>query len=243
MGWFRREAVDSTAPAKRRRVPWAALLIAAALFAGLAAYMRSLERGVVRDARINDAIGPGGKLRPIAEVAQAIRSMKLVTVEVATKVTSESSSDSWRGAVNAKVEAPVRLLYGTDLSRLKASGVAFSALEGVLLVRIPTPERIATEVCTDSEQVDVTVGWMRFRSRAGEYFLGLARHDLSERAREMTLAPQDAEFVRKTTREQVESLVKKIVGDKTRVIVQFDDSGVVVPAAAPANAAAEEHAP
>src|SRR6185295_5411321 len=102
-------------------------------------------------------------------------------------------------------------LYGTDLSKLTTSGLAFSRVEGSYLVRIPTPERIATELCTDSEQVEVTVGWLRLRSRAGEYFLGLARRDLSERAREMTLSAEDAEFVRKTTREQVESLVKKVV--------------------------------
>src|SRR4051794_20220069 len=123
MGWFRHKAVNPP-PARRRRVPWAALLLAVALFATLSAFMRSLERGAVRDARINDAVDPSGKLRPIAEVAQSIRSLKLVTVEVATKVTSESASDSWRGGVNAKVEAPVRLLYGTDLSRLKTTGVA-----------------------------------------------------------------------------------------------------------------------
>src|SRR5205807_2672760 len=101
--------------------------------------------------------------------------------------------------------------------------LAYSGLERTWLVRVPMPERIATEVCTDSEQAEVQVGWMRLRSRAGEYYLGLARHDLSERARALTLPAEDAEFVRKTTREQVEALVKKIAGDGARVVVQFDD--------------------
>jgi hypothetical protein len=198
------------------------LALAAGLFSGLVVYMRSLERGALRSALINDQVGPSGKARPVAEVAQSIRSMKLVTVEVATTVTSDSEHDSWRGGVNATVKAPVRLLYGADLSRLRT--VAYSPLERAWLVRIPTPERIATEVCTDSEQAEVQVGWLRLRSRAGEYYLGLARRDLSERARALTLSAEDAEFVRRATREQVEGLLKRIVGTGAGVRVEFDDS-------------------
>jgi hypothetical protein len=197
------------------------LALALGLFAALALYMRSLERGALRSALINDQVGPAGKVRPVAEVAQSIRSMKLVTVEVATTVTSDSEHDSWRGAVNATVKAPVRLLYGADLSRLRT--VAYSPLERAWLVRVPTPERIATEVCTDSEQAEVRVGWLRLRSRAGEFYLGLARRDLSERARELTLSAEDAEFVRRATREQVEALAKRIVGMGSEVRVEFDD--------------------
>lgn len=205
------------------RRPWGLILIAAALFGSLCLFMRLMEREAVRSALIDDQIGPGGKARPLAEVAQAVRSMKLVTVEVSTKVTSESGHDNWRGAVDAKVTAPVRLLYGADLSALSATSVAYSPLEKIYLVRVPMPTRIATEVCGDSEQVEVQIGWLRLRSRAGEYYLGLARRDLYERARAIALSPEDAAFVRKTTREQVESLVKKVAGEHARVSIAFDD--------------------
>ena len=68
--------------------------------------------------------------------------------------------------MDAKVTVPVRLLYGADLSKLEAADLAYSGLERSWLVRVPTPERIATEVCTDSERAEVEVGWMRLRSRA-----------------------------------------------------------------------------
>jgi hypothetical protein len=224
-----RRTPEPTVKRHRKRAGLLLLLgLAAGLFAALAVYMRSLERGSVRAALINDQVGPSGKLRPAAEVAQSIRSMKLVTVEVSTMVTSDSAAENWRGAVSAKVRAPVRLLYGADLSRLETA--AYSPLDRTWLIRVPTPQRIATEVCTDSEQAEVEVGWLRLRSRAGEYYLGLARRDLSERAREMTLSPEEARFVRRATREQIESLVKKVVGPGSRVLVEFDDSPMDPPA-------------
>ncbi|MEX2217346.1 MAG: hypothetical protein WD749_01185 [Phycisphaerales bacterium] len=219
MGLFRR-APDRVEHARvRRRWPLVPLALAGAVFGGLLLYMRAVERGAIRSVLIDDAEAA----RPVAGVAQSIRAMKLVTVEVNTSVTSDSADDSWRGLVQAKVTAPVRLLYGADLSRLSASSVAFSPLEKSWLVRIPRPQRIATEVCTDSEQVEVEVGWMRLRSRAGEYYLGLARRDLSALAREIRLSDEDARFVHATTREQVEALLRKLIGSEARVRVEFDD--------------------
>ena len=220
MSFFRRKPAE---PRPRRRPPWIALALAASVFVALALFMRSLERSAVHAALINDQLLPGGKARPVAEVAQLIRSMKLVTVEVATSVTSETSSDNWRGAVSARVTAPVRLLYGVDLSRLRTSNLSYSGVEHAWLLRVPVPQRIATEVCTDSEQTLVEVGWLRLRSRAGEYYLGLARRDLSERAREIALKPEDAAFVRTTSHEQLIALVRKLVGEKAEVLVRFDD--------------------
>src|ERR1051326_974759 len=160
----------------RRKFSLAIAAAAAAVFVGLSAYMRVLEHGVAARARVDEQLTPAGKARPLAEVARAIQEMKLVTVEVDSKVTAETSHDSWRGDVAAKVEAPVRLLYGTDLSKMSVSAMTISPVNGGVLIRIPRPERISTEVCGDSESIDVTLGWLRLRSRAGEYYLGLARH-------------------------------------------------------------------
>jgi hypothetical protein len=196
--------------------------VSLAVFVALAVSMRAMERRVVAHARVDESLTDAGKARPLAEVARKIAEMKLVTVEVDSKVTAETSHESWRGDVGAKVEAPVKLLYGADLSKLRLGGLTASPVGG-LLVRIPTPERIATEVCGDSESIGVNLGWMRLRSRAGEYYVGLARHDLYQRARELTLSEEDAVFVRKTTREQTEQLVKKIVGERTPVTVVYED--------------------
>ncbi len=197
--------------------------VALAVFGSLALYMRAMERGVVARARVSEQLTPAGKVRPLAEVTRAIQELKLVTVEVDSKVTAETGHDSWRGDVAAKVEAPVKLLYGADLSKMRVGALTFSPVSGGLLIRIPRPERIAAEVCGDSENIDVTLGWLRLRSRAGEYYVGLARHDLYQRARELTLSEQDAAFVRKATREQTETLVKQIVGARTPVSVVYED--------------------
>ena len=197
--------------------------LAFGVFASLAVYMRAVERGVVARARVSEQLTPAGKARPLAEVARAIAAMKLVTVEVDSKVTAETGHESWRGQVAAKVEAPVKLLYGADLSKIHVGAITLSPVSGGLLIRIPRPERIATEVCGDAENIDVTLGWLRLRSRAGEYYVGLARHDLYQRARELTLSQDDAAFVRRTTREQTEALVKKVVGVRTPVTVVYED--------------------
>lgn len=207
-------------PGSRYVLTVAALAIG--VFAALAASMRAMERRVVAHARVDESLTDAGKARPLAEVARKIAEMKLVTVEVDSTVTAETAHESWRGDVAAKVEAPVKLLYGADLSRMRVGGLTASPIGG-LLVRIPAPERIATEVCGDAENIGVNLGWMRLRSRAGEYYLGLARHDLYQRARELTLSPEDAVFVRRTTREQTEQLVKKIVGERTPVTVVYED--------------------
>lgn len=203
---------------------FAALLGAAGvLFVSLSGYMRGLERRAIESPTIHEQLTAEGKARPLAHVAEAIREMKLVTVEVDSSVVSETNDQNWRGEVSAKVCAPVKLFYGADLSKMSVDSLAMSPADGGILVRIPRPERIATEVCGEAENIEVQMGWLRLRSRAGEYYLGLARKDLHERALDLKLSPEDARFVRKTTKEQTEALVKKIVGPGRPVAVVFED--------------------
>jgi hypothetical protein len=198
-------------------------MLAAALFAGLAFVMRRMEARALDAPAIRDQLTPEGRPRPLAEVAQTLRQSKLVTVEVQTAVASLSENESWRGDVEARVVAPVRLLYGTDLSNLQVERVVYSPVSGAYLVKIPPPERIATEVYGSDEDINVRLGWLRFRSLSGEYHLGLARRDLHDRAVEVTLSPEDAAMVRRTTLEQVTALVRSIVGDRAAVQVVFDE--------------------
>lgn len=203
----------------------AALALAGTLFAGLAWWLHAQQAGAVRSALL--AASLDAPPREPADVTSALRAMKLVTVEIDTRVTVERSDRGWRGDVSAKVTVPVRLSYGTDLSKMKTEAVGFSALgaaAGTYVVRVPRPTRVATEVFSEKERADVEAGWLRLRSRAGEYYLGLARRDAPEAARDLTLRPEDAERVERVTREQVETLVRTIVGKDARVRVVFDEA-------------------
>lgn len=199
--------------------------LAAMLFVTLAAVLRSQQHAVTDPALLAAHLDSAGNLRPAAEVAGAVRAMKLVTVRIDTTVAATQRSSSWRGDVEATVSAPARLLYGTDLSRLSDDAVRVGPLGASYIVRIPRPERIATEVFTEREIPEVRTGWLRLRSRAGEYHLGLARRSLHEQARELVLAPEDARMVEEATREQVRDLVRAIVGRDVAVTVVYEGEG------------------
>lgn len=204
---------------------FAALLavLAAAVFLGLTAFMRSLERRALGQETIRDQMTLDGRARPLAEVARTIAKLQLVTAEVHTTVATNVSHENWRGLAAATVEAPARLLYGVDVSNVDTRSIGFSPATSAYLVRIPPPIRIATEVCGGDETFNVQVGWARLRSRAGEFYLGLARKDLYAKAQEMTLSADDARTVRETTRSQVEQAVRTLVGGAATVTVVFDE--------------------
>ncbi len=215
----------------RRGRAWATraivLATAAALFAALAWHQRRLEREALRSP-INDHPMAGSPVGPpefpaTAEVARAVRSLKLVTVEIDTTVWCESADRGWRGDVVARVEAPARLVYATDLASLDAARVWVSPVSGVYTLRVPRPSRVATEVFAERERASVSTGWLRLRSRAGEYHLGLARKRLGEHARAMSLTHEDAIKVAEATRAQVREMARKVIGDGPAIIVVFDD--------------------
>jgi hypothetical protein len=220
---------------RRERLRFGAILFVISLFVfvALASYMRSLERDAIAGAGVDEQFTAAGQLRRAAEVTRAVKSLKLVTVEVSTRVTATSGDSSWRGDASATVHAPVRLFYGTDLSSLRVDSVSLSPLLNSCVVRVPGPERVATEVYSEDEDNTVHVGWLRFRTRAGEFHLGQARKDLHQQAREMALPARDAERVREETRSQVGSLVRRMLGPGTDVSVIFDDepSPIVAPLA------------
>jgi hypothetical protein len=168
--------------------------------------------------------------------------MKMVAVEIDTSATATREHESWRGDVSARVTVPVRLLFGTDLSRLRIDSVAVSPVAGSYIVRVPRPERLATEVDGSQETVDVRVGWLRLRSMSGEYWLGQARVGLYEEARRLLLSPEDAAAVREVTRDQVASLVRKVTGSAPLTVL-FEDEGPGGAIARPVNEATAEAQP
>lgn len=214
-------------PARRagRRFGLLVLLGAAAVFFGTLTWLRFVEAEVVGATRVDERLRDDGSARPVAEVLRAVRSQKLVTVEVMTRVTVGAGDENWRGEVSARVTAPVKLMYGVDLSALGVEAVAASPLSGAYVVRVPRPSRIATEVYTEGEEVEVTLGWARLRSRAGEYYLGQARRALHDEARALLLSDRDAELVERTTREQLAEVVRRVVGPRAEVAVVFEGPG------------------
>jgi len=171
---------------------------------------------------------------PSAHVAAALSTMKLITVQIDTAVSVKRGDDNWRGTVTAEISVPVRLHYGTDLTGLTASHVTVGPL-GIaqgLVVTIPRPARLATDVFSESESTAIQAGGLRFRSVAGEYFLGIARRDAAEVARNTVLTPDDALEVERRTVRQVETVVRTIVGERAPVIVRFHDAGPASSAAA-----------
>lgn len=198
------------------------LALSGVVFGGLVLFLRSLEHAAT--AAIRDQLDPMGQPRPVAEVARAIASLKLVTVEIDSSVARTAEDDNWRGLVSARVEAPVRLLFGVDLSAMSVDRLSPSPVTGEWVVRVPPVTRIATEVFGEHERSAVQLGWARFKSIDGEPLLGEARRGLSRRARELALPPEVAERVVETTRLQVESMVRTILGPAARVRVIFDDA-------------------
>jgi hypothetical protein len=207
-----------------RRYGLASFLLGSALFGGLAFLLHSQQQEVVSSTRIEAQFDENGKLRPLAEVVETTRALKLVTVIVNSKVRTRVRDERWRGTASAEVEAPVRYVYGVDLAGLDPGAIRMGNILGMYEITIPHPTRIAAEV-DGSHPVEeiVEVTGSRFRSQAGEYYLGLARKEIYDKARKSSLPPEVMEQIDAQTREQVEVLVRRFVGPSAEVRVKYKE--------------------
>lgn len=207
--------------ANHSRGPLVPFVTAVALFGGLGWWTWRMQEEHLATTRAALAVNDSGPPRPIAEVASAVETTKLVSVEIDTKVRVERGEDSWRGDVRAVIEVPVRLSYGVDLSRLRAERLAWSPASRAYVLTVPPPTRIATEIFPERHEPNVEVGWLRLRSQAGEYYLSQARRDAAAAAAALELRPEDAKRVEHATRERLAALVRSIAGPDVGVIVRF----------------------
>jgi hypothetical protein len=199
-------------------------ILAVATFAAAFVINRAREQAAEVEARAIAAAAVAERVDP-ARVLTMARSMKLVTVELVTSITVKRVDDSWRGDVEASVRTPVRLHYGIDLSELERSSIAIGSPVdgvGVLVVRVPRPARLAAEIIAGEEVTEVDVGWGRTRSRAGEYYLGLARRDLPEELEKLTLSAEQQKQVERESLERVRELMTQIVGGNVKVVVGYE---------------------
>lgn len=212
----RGQVAPASCPTRPHRAGWGFRIgvgvLALGLFAGLSGYLRSLERAALSGGVSDDP--DAGRTRTIAKVRQMVGAMKLLTVELLTTVNYTAGDESWRGDVSATVEAPVKLHFGTDLARARVEWGAIGPATRVVRITAPVPERLATEVVGEAEAVNVSVGWLRFRSRAGEYYLGLARKGIYDAARRMTLSEKDAADVRELTRRKLADAARLMAPDE-----------------------------
>ncbi len=155
---------------------WAGLG-AGVLFVALAVVLREGQVRAVEAVRQNQELQGATPPKDVGEVSRALASMKLVTVEVETKVKVRRGEESWRGDVSAEVEAPVKLLFGTDLSRMKVSGAAWSPVTGAYVVRVPRPSGSAPRS---------TARWRRPTCRPGGRGCAAARASITSARRGVT---------------------------------------------------------
>src|SRR6516225_5693820 len=107
------------APEPRSLRPAVAALVAGgALFAALALLLHSQQSALLSTTSVASQLDDQGKLRRLAEVIETTRALKLVTVTVDSRVRTHVRDEQWRGTASAVVEAPVRYVYGVDLSEL-----------------------------------------------------------------------------------------------------------------------------
>lgn len=210
-------------------------LLGAAVFLAIALTVRNAERSASARYLQNDGAAGARTDQPgeVARVEQALKAMQLVAVVIETSVTSTKADESWRGDVTAKVTVPVRLLFGSDLQHAKVSRVELGPLGRSVQIIAPVPKRLGAEIDTVKESTDLSLGWLRFRTRAGEYTLGQARKGLSAAVDELTLTVEQQQSVREQTRERISELLRLcLTGEarttglsisEPRIDVLFDD--------------------
>lgn len=201
------------------------VLIGVALFAGLAAV---LWRQQPASQAVPDAMIPPASTREItgisrSHIAELVRTLTLVTVEVRGTATSEMQHRNWRGESAASVTAAVRYLYGVDLSGIDENDIELTAQPATIVLHLPRPGRISTEVDTTTFQESVKVSGIRLRSRVGEHLLGQARQAVHMVAAKAELSPDQARRMTSESQEAIRELVQKLVGHEQVVDVRFMD--------------------
>lgn len=157
----------------------------------------------------------------VVEVGRMLEAMDLVSVVLGVTVRSEAIDSSWRGEVSAQVSVPARLYYGVDLKTARVERRTLGPGVEQFVVTVDRPKRLAGELVTGLEKTDLTLGWLRFRSRAGEYYLGAARKGLSGALDALVLSGADMASVEEQSRERIVSLVRMVAGRGALVEVEW----------------------
>lgn len=210
----------------------APILIAVCLIASVGTVVWSLVRDHKREQFMALMATKNAVIDPAA-VAASARTMKLITVQVTTKVRVEKNVDSFLfGEGKTAVETPVVVNFGSDLSKLKSEGVeVMGAGEGARVrVRIPRPTCVGVSVIADASTTSVEKSWRRMGWWSGDSQMKDAKLEAFNQANRLrmqpvqnSLTPADREKIETMTREQMTTLIKVIVGEGIDVEVKFED--------------------
>ena len=209
------------------RIAIACVALSLLAIIGAVVYTSRKEAQLAQQALALRAINPEA-------VARAARVLKLVTAEITDTIRLDATDpSSFRPDVKASVELPVRISYGSDLSKLDASWVRVRQPEGVspklsgvmgqkpiVIVNIPRPKRIAIEPLLHAERADVTRSFLRFGEDA---FLLELRTKASQAAMQLELGPKEQARIEEMTKAQFQLLMRAIVQDEADVHVEFMD--------------------
>lgn len=204
-----------------REVGFTLVAIAVALVVGAGVWLMNRPASVAAPAAKPPAAAPA--TRPVAVVVDAARQLKLVTYSFKTTVDAAVISDKWYGDASAHVRAPVKYQYGVDLDTLRADDVFYDAIGRRYVFVVAPPARIATEVDLAEMSAALDVSGMRWKSQNQDQ-LERARKLLAERAQTMTLAADDEAKLVDASRQQIEGLLRKVLGqhgEDVTVAVRF----------------------
>lgn len=198
-------------------------LLGLVVFGALALNLRARQRAAIESTELALQLDELGAVRPVAEVAEAARALKLVTVTLDAPVRAARESRCWRGVTRAEVEAPAHYLFGVDLSQLPDGAIQVGPL-GAIRLTAPPPELIAVEVQSDAAREDVSVSGLRFKSLSGQTQLRAAQKSLPEEARRQAFTSESIAQVREISRQQIERLLGRLLSAGA-VHVRFEEPG------------------
>jgi hypothetical protein len=221
-------AVPQTTPQPPRRwraIVWGNLIVIAIVGVTVYAVMAYQSRKVVPANQWGSYLDENEKIRPLTEVIELTRQLKLITVKINARVPA-TVTDRRRviGEASASIEVPVTYQYGVDLSNLPEHALSFQHLSQHYVLTVPQPTMLSCEVDNSKatkEQLEVST-W-RFK-RLNQDLLIAAHKKAEKEARRQMLSPEKLEEIRRLTREQLERLVKAFLVDDKPLEVRFEET-------------------
>jgi len=203
---------------RRRRIDWITLLIVAIAIAMPIVILHLTDP--------TPAPQPGSQPAAphTAQVLRIARELNLITASIDSTVTTTKIDESWRGNASATIKAPVKYLFGVDLSQMDDHSLTYNPLTRIQTLTIPPPSLLAIEVDGGhliSEQINVS--GLRFKKLSGAEQLNLAQKSLYDAARRQTLSQTNLDQIRLATRTQVESSLAPFLGASATLRVKFSD--------------------
>ncbi len=154
-------------------------------------------------------------------VTRVLDVLKVVTQEVETRVSAQRHHENWRGRVEVEIEAPVKLLYGVDLTSDAVQ--VETRTPGYVRVVVPEP-RLLYHDFDPSRIVEkrMHISGMRTRTGAGQTQLTLCIYeDLPREIRKVASSRKLLEQVREQSRAQLRELFQAVLPEDTWVEIRF----------------------